>query len=166
MAGSLVSFVEPLAAGSGIAEIKTYLNGIHIKGLLTVRTYFSLFEALKAETRGSKFMIRGCGRLKDSEVKTWHTCRSGHWLQSCLGWSSPSLRGWWLGKRGHSCMAVALSAEVWEPWDLSEHYCLKKSATEYQLCQPVAHSAAFPALLVCTDNHKGREESVQNCALS
>ena len=36
VAGCLVSFVEPLAAGSGIAEIKTYLNGIHIKGLLTV----------------------------------------------------------------------------------------------------------------------------------
>lgn len=37
VAGSLVAFVEPLAAGSGIPEIKTYLNGIHIKGLLTVR---------------------------------------------------------------------------------------------------------------------------------
>ena len=32
-----MSFVEPLAAGSGIAEVKTYLNGIHIRGLLTVR---------------------------------------------------------------------------------------------------------------------------------
>lgn len=31
IAGSLVSFVEPLAGGSGIPEIKTYLNGIHIK---------------------------------------------------------------------------------------------------------------------------------------
>ena len=37
VAGGLVSFVSPLAAGSGIAEIKTYLNGIHIRGLLTVR---------------------------------------------------------------------------------------------------------------------------------
>lgn len=36
VAASLVSFVEPLAAGSGIAEVKTYLNGIHIRGLLTV----------------------------------------------------------------------------------------------------------------------------------
>ena len=42
MAGSLVAFVEPLAAGSGIPEIKTYLNGIHIKGLLTVRQSSSL----------------------------------------------------------------------------------------------------------------------------
>ncbi|KAK9790124.1 hypothetical protein WJX73_008199 [Symbiochloris irregularis] len=38
IAASLVSFVAPLAAGSGIAEVKTYLNGIHIRGLLTVRT--------------------------------------------------------------------------------------------------------------------------------
>jgi chloride channel 7 len=30
--------VEPLAAGSGIPEVKTYLNGVHIKGLLTLRT--------------------------------------------------------------------------------------------------------------------------------
>ena len=37
VAACLVSYVEPLAAGSGIAEVKTYLNGIHIKGLLTVR---------------------------------------------------------------------------------------------------------------------------------
>lgn len=32
------SFVEPLAAGSGIPEVKTYLNGVHIRGLLTLRT--------------------------------------------------------------------------------------------------------------------------------
>lgn len=31
VAGALVSYVEPLAAGSGIPEIKTYLNGVHIK---------------------------------------------------------------------------------------------------------------------------------------
>lgn len=31
------SFVEPLAAGSGIPEVKTYLNGVHIRGLLTAR---------------------------------------------------------------------------------------------------------------------------------
>lgn len=46
VAGSLVSFVEPLAAGSGIAEIKTYLNGIHIKGLLTVRSLTSFPKTL------------------------------------------------------------------------------------------------------------------------
>ena len=35
IAGSLVSFVEPLAGGSGIPEIKTYLNGIHIRRTLS-----------------------------------------------------------------------------------------------------------------------------------
>ena len=30
-AGGLVSFVEPLAAGSGIPEMKTYLNGVHLR---------------------------------------------------------------------------------------------------------------------------------------
>ena len=38
VAGSLVSFVEPLAAGSGIPEMKTYLNGIHMDGLMCIRT--------------------------------------------------------------------------------------------------------------------------------
>ena len=32
IAGCLVSFGAPLAAGSGIPEVKTYLNGVHIKG--------------------------------------------------------------------------------------------------------------------------------------
>ncbi len=39
VAGSLVSFVEPLAGGSGIPEIKTYLNGIHIKCVLSGQLY-------------------------------------------------------------------------------------------------------------------------------
>ena len=38
IAGSLVSFVEPLAAGSGIPEMKTYLNGLHMDGLMCIRT--------------------------------------------------------------------------------------------------------------------------------
>jgi chloride channel 7 len=38
VAGSLVSFVAPLAAGSGIPEMKTYLNGIHLDGLMCLRT--------------------------------------------------------------------------------------------------------------------------------
>jgi len=50
VAACLVSFVEPLAAGSGIPEIKTYLNGIHIKGLLAVRLH-SLLSLPKSAMR-------------------------------------------------------------------------------------------------------------------
>jgi hypothetical protein len=38
VAGGMCSYVEPLAAGSGIPEMKTYLNGVHLKGLLRLRT--------------------------------------------------------------------------------------------------------------------------------
>ena len=38
VAGGMVSYVAPLAAGSGIPELKTYLNGVHLKGLLRLRT--------------------------------------------------------------------------------------------------------------------------------
>lgn len=41
MAGGLVAFIEPLAAGSGIPEMKTYLNGVHIKGLMSIKTLFA-----------------------------------------------------------------------------------------------------------------------------
>jgi len=53
-AGGLVSFVSPLAAGSGIAEIKTYLNGIHIRGLLTVRGEGRGGEGRGGEGRGEE----------------------------------------------------------------------------------------------------------------
>jgi len=59
VAGALVSFVEPLAAGSGIAEVKTYLNGVHIRGLLTVRT-------LAAKLAGVVFSI-GAGLVAGKE---------------------------------------------------------------------------------------------------
>jgi chloride channel 7 len=38
VSGSLVSWGSPLAAGSGIPEIKCYLNGVHIKGAQAVCT--------------------------------------------------------------------------------------------------------------------------------
>ena len=37
VAGGLVSYVEPLAAGSGIPELKTYLNGVHLKNLMRLK---------------------------------------------------------------------------------------------------------------------------------
>ncbi|GLC73545.1 hypothetical protein PLESTF_001389800 [Pleodorina starrii] len=42
LGGALLgSYVSPQAAGSGIPEIRCYLNGIHVRGLLTVRTFFA-----------------------------------------------------------------------------------------------------------------------------
>ena len=32
LSGAIVSYLAPMAAGSGIPEIKSYLNGVHIKG--------------------------------------------------------------------------------------------------------------------------------------
>ena len=31
----------PRAAGSGIPELKAYLNGVHVPGLLTIRTFLA-----------------------------------------------------------------------------------------------------------------------------
>lgn len=59
IASSIVAFIEPLAAGSGIPEIKTYLNGVHIKGLLTLRT-------LVAKLMGVTFSI-GAGLIAGKE---------------------------------------------------------------------------------------------------
>lgn len=37
VAGALVAYVQPLGAGSGIPEMKTYLNGLHLPGLLRIQ---------------------------------------------------------------------------------------------------------------------------------
>lgn len=37
----MLCIFQPLAAGSGIPELKTYLNGVHIRGLLQVRTFIT-----------------------------------------------------------------------------------------------------------------------------
>lgn len=41
IAGTLVCFVEPLAAGSGIPEVKCYLNGVDLKNVVNFRTYLA-----------------------------------------------------------------------------------------------------------------------------
>lgn len=46
ISGAIVSFIAPLAAGSGIPEIKTYLNGVHIKGAAVPLLIFE-FSKLK-----------------------------------------------------------------------------------------------------------------------
>lgn len=37
---ALVAFVEPVATGSGIAEIKCYLNGVKMPRLVRIKTLF------------------------------------------------------------------------------------------------------------------------------
>ena len=59
VAGVLVSYVEPLAAGSGIPELKTYLNGVHLKGLLRLKT-------VVAKLGGISFSI-GAGLIAGKE---------------------------------------------------------------------------------------------------
>ena len=59
VAGGLVSYVEPLAAGSGIPELKTYLNGVHLRGLLRIKT-------LGAKLGGIAFSI-GSGLIAGKE---------------------------------------------------------------------------------------------------
>ena len=59
VAGGLVAFVEPLAAGSGIPEVKTYLNGVRMKNLLHVKT-------LVAKLCGIMFSI-GAGLIAGKE---------------------------------------------------------------------------------------------------
>ena len=46
ISGCIVSFVAPLAAGSGIPETKTYLNGVHIKGGCLDSSLQKIWEAL------------------------------------------------------------------------------------------------------------------------
>ena len=45
MSGALVAWGAPLAAGSGIPEIKTYLNGVRIRGTETARALASSIAA-------------------------------------------------------------------------------------------------------------------------
>ena len=40
-AGFLVSMISPLAAGSGIPELKVFLNGIRLPGLLSLKTFLA-----------------------------------------------------------------------------------------------------------------------------
>lgn len=41
MIGSiLVAYVEPIAAGSGIPQVKCYLNGVHVPRVVRIKTLF------------------------------------------------------------------------------------------------------------------------------
>ena len=88
-AGCLVSFVEPLAAGSGIPELKTYLNGVQLPRLLRLHT-------LVAKLIGIMFTIGG-GLIAGKEGPFVHgggIVGSGlsQMASVSLGWSARSLR--------------------------------------------------------------------------
>lgn len=59
LSGALVSFGAPLAAGSGIPEVKTYLNGVHIRGALhgVQSTLVLCFVPECPYTSGSQAMV-------------------------------------------------------------------------------------------------------------
>lgn len=52
LSGALVSFGAPLAAGSGIPEIKTYLNGVHVRGAAHPKTHAPLHGILQEQLPG------------------------------------------------------------------------------------------------------------------
>eukprot|EP00958_Prasinococcus_capsulatus_P004906 scaffold451_cov365-Prasinococcus_capsulatus_cf.AAC.37 len=70
-AGSLVSFIEPLAAGSGIPELKTYLNGVRIPGLLHIRTIIAKLVGIMFSIASGLIAGKVCGRQNGShQIRT------------------------------------------------------------------------------------------------
>ncbi|XP_056897636.1 H(+)/Cl(-) exchange transporter 6 [Takifugu flavidus] len=53
---SLVVLVEPIAAGSGIPEIKSYLNGVRIPGIVRFRTFFCKVTGVVFSVAGGLFV--------------------------------------------------------------------------------------------------------------
>jgi len=55
----LFSVVQPVAAGSGIPEIKSYLNGVKIPGIVRLRTFLCKAVGVLFSVAGGKcFVIR------------------------------------------------------------------------------------------------------------
>ena len=48
ISGAIVSFAAPMAAGSGIPEIKTYLNGVHVRGGHRTKCIIARMELMTA----------------------------------------------------------------------------------------------------------------------
>lgn len=115
VAGGLVSFVSPLAAGSGIAEIKTYLNGIHIRGLLTVRG-----RERERERHGGRAALP-LNLNPTSSSSPHHSSSSSHFRSarsspSSPASSSPSPRAWSPGRKAPSSTAARSWAAAWPRW--------------------------------------------------
>lgn len=50
----LVSCIQPVAAGSGIPEIKSYLNGVKIPGIVRLRTFLCKAAGVLFSVAGGK----------------------------------------------------------------------------------------------------------------
>lgn len=55
-----VSFLQPVAAGSGIPEIKCYLNGVKVPGVVRLRTVVCKAMGVLFSVAGGK---KSCGIL-------------------------------------------------------------------------------------------------------
>lgn len=55
-----VSFLQPVAAGSGIPEIKCYLNGVKVPGVVRLRTVMCKATGVLFSVAGGK---KSCGVL-------------------------------------------------------------------------------------------------------
>eukprot|EP00931_Biecheleriopsis_adriatica_P069607 TRINITY_DN4342_c0_g1_i3.p1 TRINITY_DN4342_c0_g1~~TRINITY_DN4342_c0_g1_i3.p1 ORF type:complete len:715 (-),score=132.07 TRINITY_DN4342_c0_g1_i3:60-2204(-) len=103
IAGSLVCFVEPLAAGSGIPEIKTFLNGVCMPRVLLVKT-------LLAKAIGIMFSV-GAGLPCGKEGPMIHSGAICGSLTS-YAFSGPLLRPINMDKEQRDLVAAGAAAGV------------------------------------------------------
>ena len=89
VATALVVWVEPAAAGSGIPDVKAYLNGTNLQQFLT-------FRALVCKVIGVMFSVGGGARWPHSRCH-------GAWLNTRTEARSIILQVSALGKRGRVC---------------------------------------------------------------
>lgn len=70
----LVTSYAPLGAGSGIPEIKTYLNGVHIKGLHNSSEVFSKIGF-------PNILVLGCWTCMLPNIECFSACLAGSFLR-------------------------------------------------------------------------------------
>ena len=60
---SMLVLIEPVAAGSGIPEIKSYLNGVKIPGIVRLRTFLCKAVGVLFTVAGGKdtTLLTSCG---------------------------------------------------------------------------------------------------------
>lgn len=69
---SIISFLQPVAAGSGIPEIKCYLNGVKVPGVVRLRTVVCKAMGVLFSVAGGKkgcVILLGQGITEGGEIK-------------------------------------------------------------------------------------------------